>query len=240
MADIFTKPIPDIWRPSEGDFAKWLYDLWAYLDAHPIPSGDELGAMIEDYLDDHPIEGAVTSVNGHTGEVTITLASLGGVTQQQAAAAAPVQSVNGQKGAVTITLASLGGVTQQQAAAAAPVQSVNGRTGAVGNLVELPSGYVLSSGGSVSVPIGFSSITIDPLFEGTLPAGNKGYRIISVTPDNAILMALVTSLSANYPVNVARQTNKLSIEYGPIAESIPAQGAVLFVYCSAAVTLSME
>ena len=271
MADTFIKPIPDIWHPGEGDFAKWLYDLWDYLNAHPIPSGDEIGEVIDAYLKDHPIDAPVQSVNGKKGAVQISLQDLGGVTAQQAAAAAPVQtvngkkgavqislqdlggvtaqqaaaaapvqSVNGEKGAVTITLAALGGVTQQQAAAAAPVQSVNGRTGAVGNLLDFAGGYELTPGSSVSVPAGFSSIFINPLFEGTLPAGNKGYRTISMTPEYVTLFAGINTTNAHFPTNVARRQHTLSIEYGPFAEPLTAQSVLLFVYCFTQATFSME
>lgn len=58
--------------------------------------------------------GAVSSVNGKTGEVVLTATDIGAVS-----------SVNGQTGDVTITATSLGALTS------APVSSVNGQTGAV-------------------------------------------------------------------------------------------------------------
>ena len=109
--------------------------------------------------------GAVSSVNGQTGDVVLTAADVGALADTTviptdtsdltntagfvdaagAAAAAPVQSVNGQTGAVTIT---------------APVTSVNGQTGAVSltipdstsDLVN-DSGFVDSAGAAAAAPV---------------------------------------------------------------------------------------
>ncbi|MBK1656945.1 hypothetical protein [Paracraurococcus ruber] len=73
--------------------------------------------------------GAVSSVAGRTGDVTLSTTDVGGFATA-ASAAAPVQSVAGRTGTVTLTTADVGGFATA-AAAAAPVQSVAGRTGTV-------------------------------------------------------------------------------------------------------------
>lgn len=91
--------------------------------------------------------GAVTSVNGQTGDVVLAIPDStsdlindsGFVDAAGAAAAAPVQKVNGQTGDVVLSIPDStsdlvndsGFVDAAGAAAAAPVQSVNGQTGAV-------------------------------------------------------------------------------------------------------------
>lgn len=58
--------------PDKSDLVRWYYELAKYLQETPIPYGEELEIIIEKYLDEHPIAGGVTSVNGQKGDVTVT------------------------------------------------------------------------------------------------------------------------------------------------------------------------
>ena len=171
--------------------------------------------------------GAVSSVNGQTGDVVLTAADVGALadttpipTQTSdlvndsgfvdaagAAAAAPVQSVNRQTGAVSRTIPTdtsdltntAGFVDAAGAAAAAPVQSVNGQTGAV----------VISAGG----------ITIDQLWTNNSPTSNFAAQSVSCDLTGydyyAVRMAFGASATTRYiplmffPVNT--QENQTSI-----------------------------
>ena len=121
--------------------------------------------------------GAVSSVNGQTGDVVLTAADVGALadttpipTQTSdlvndsgfvdaagAAAAAPVQSVNGQTGAVSLTIPTdtsdltntAGFVDAAGAAAAAPVQSVNSQTGAVSLTIPTDTSDLTNTAGFV-------------------------------------------------------------------------------------------
>lgn len=57
----------------------WYDAMIDYIDEHSI-SPEELGQAIEDYLEEHPIQAPVQSVNGETGDVVITAADLGALT----------------------------------------------------------------------------------------------------------------------------------------------------------------
>lgn len=57
----------------------WYDAMIDYIDENSI-SPEELGQAIEDYLEEHPIQVPVQSVNGETGAVVITAADLGALT----------------------------------------------------------------------------------------------------------------------------------------------------------------
>ena len=119
--------------------------------------------------------GAVTSVNGQTGDVVLAIPDStsdlindsGFVDAAGAAAAAPVQKVNGQTGTVTINKTSVGlgnvqNVLQYSASNPPPypVTSVNGQTGAVSlsiptNTSDLnnDSGFVDAAGAAAAAPV---------------------------------------------------------------------------------------
>ena len=59
----------------------WYDAMIDYIDEHSI-SPEELGQAIEDYLEEHPIQAPVQSVNGETGDVVITAADLGALTSE--------------------------------------------------------------------------------------------------------------------------------------------------------------
>ncbi|ECR7610295.1 hypothetical protein F2C03_07015 [Salmonella enterica] len=70
----------------------------------------------------------VTSVNGKTGEVSLTAADVHALPDTYTA---PVSSVNGKTGAVTLAAADVHALPDTYTPPAAPVSSVNGKTGAV-------------------------------------------------------------------------------------------------------------
>ena len=111
----------------------WYDAMIDYIDEHSI-SPEELGAAIEAYIEEHPIEAPVTSVNTQTGDVVLTASDVGayalpsgGIPKTDLAAAvqtslgkadtalqtAPVTSVNTQTGDVVITAAGLGAITTE-------------------------------------------------------------------------------------------------------------------------------
>ena len=119
--------------------------------------------------------GAVTSVNGQTGDVVLAIPDStsdlindsGFVDAAGAAAAAPVQKVNGQTGTVTINKTSVGlgnvaNVLQYSASNPPPypVTSVNGQTGAVSLAIPTDtsdlnndSGFVDAAGAAAAAPV---------------------------------------------------------------------------------------
>lgn len=89
----------------------WYDAMIDYIDAHSVTL-DEVDALVEQYLIDHPVQAPVQSVNGYTGAVVLTATDVGALASNTAF----VASFNGQTGAVTYT---------------APVASVDGKTGTV-------------------------------------------------------------------------------------------------------------
>ena len=59
----------------------WYDAMIDYIDENSI-SPEELAQAIEDYLEEHPIQAPVQSVNGETGDVVITAADLGALTSE--------------------------------------------------------------------------------------------------------------------------------------------------------------
>lgn len=59
----------------------WYDAMIDYINEHSI-TDDQLAQAIEDYIEEHPITAPVQSVNGQTGDVVITAASLGALTSE--------------------------------------------------------------------------------------------------------------------------------------------------------------
>ena len=146
-----------------------------------VPDDGAVGQILRrtahgaEWSDEQGGGGAVTSVNGQTGDVVLTIPDStsdlindsGFVDAAGAAAAAPVQKVNGQTGTVTInkTAVGLGNVQNVLQYSASnpppyPVTSVNGQTGAV--TVTVPtdtsdlnndSGFVDAAGAAAAAPV---------------------------------------------------------------------------------------
>ena len=95
----------------------WYDAMIDYIDEHSV-SPEQIEQAVEDYLEEHPIEAPVQSVNGKTGTVVLTASDVGALPDSTTIpsrtsqltndsgyitpAGAPVQSVNGQTGAVTV------------------------------------------------------------------------------------------------------------------------------------------
>lgn len=116
--------------------------------------------------------GAVSSVNGKTGAVTLDASDVGALPDTYSA---PVSSVNGKTGAVQLTASDVGA---KPSSYTAPVSSVNGKTGAV----------KLSLGDSVAVTQKQTSGTniADIKINGQTtqlfaPSGGSGGSTVSVT-----------------------------------------------------------
>ena len=59
----------------------WYDAMIEYIDEHSVTI-DEVDQLVQDYLDTHPIQVPVQSVNSMTGDVVITAASLGALTSE--------------------------------------------------------------------------------------------------------------------------------------------------------------
>ena len=76
----------------------WYDAMIDYIDENAVTL-DEVDQAIEDYLDEHPVQAPVQSVNSMTGDVVITAASLGALTSESdpvfgASAAAGITSTD--------------------------------------------------------------------------------------------------------------------------------------------------
>lgn len=99
----------------------WYDAMIAYIDEHSV-TDEQLAQAIADYIEEHPIEAPVESVNGKQGVVVLTASDIGALPDSTQIptrtsqlqndsgflTSAPVESVNGQTGAVVITAGGLG------------------------------------------------------------------------------------------------------------------------------------
>ena len=59
----------------------WYDAMIDYIDEHSVTI-DEVDQLVEDYLEEHPVQAPVQSVNSMTGDVVITAAGLGAITTE--------------------------------------------------------------------------------------------------------------------------------------------------------------
>ena len=59
----------------------WYDAMIEYIDEHSVTI-DEVDQLVEDYLEEHPVQAPVQSVNTMTGDVVITAADLGAITTE--------------------------------------------------------------------------------------------------------------------------------------------------------------
>lgn len=99
----------------------WYDAMIQYIDDHSV-TDEQLAQAIADYIEEHPIEAPVESVNGKQGVVVLTASDIGALPDSTQIptktsqlqndsgflTSAPVESVNGQTGAVVITAGGLG------------------------------------------------------------------------------------------------------------------------------------
>lgn len=82
----------------------WYDAMIDYIDEHSL-SPEQIGEAVEEYLEEHPVEVPVQSVNGKTGAVVLTPTDVGALPDTYTA---PVASVNGKTGAVQLNAADVG------------------------------------------------------------------------------------------------------------------------------------
>ena len=83
---IYTPPIDmKTWYPSKDDLVQWIYDIWVYLSDNPIVSTNTVAQIISDYLDAHPVEQLVKSVNGMQGDVIVSRETIGAASEDEMA-----------------------------------------------------------------------------------------------------------------------------------------------------------
>lgn len=227
------------------DGAVWMPLTAVSLDIHSMSTIPEVEGADELAIYDNSLQGnykvtvqdlldaatpPVTSVNGQTGAVVLSIPSdtsdltntAGFVDAAGAAAAAPVQSVNGLTGAVTIPLA--------------PVYSVNGQTGTVvlgkseiglGNVDNVqqysasnPPPYPVTSvngmTGDVIVGGGGGSVTKDLLWTNSSPNSNFAAQTISMSLSSYlfVVIEMVYDVDASvcfiFPVTTSRDYNYIT------------------------------
>lgn len=128
----------------------WYDAMIDYIDEHSV-TDDQLAQAIADYIEEHPITAPVQSVNGQTGDVVITAASLGALTSETDPifSASPAASITSQDitswdnksdfsgsytdltNKPTIPAKTSDLVNDSGYITSAPVTSVDGKTGAV-------------------------------------------------------------------------------------------------------------
>ena len=126
----------------------WYDAMIDYIDDHSV-SPEQIEQAVADYLEEHPVQAPVTSVNSKTGDVVLTASDVGAYTKPSggipksdlasavqtslgkadtALQSAPVTSVNSKTGAVTLNASDVGALPSTYTA---PVTSVDGKTGDV-------------------------------------------------------------------------------------------------------------
>lgn len=80
----FTPPIDmGAWYPGKEDLVTWVHEIWRYLSENPIVNESTIDAIITEYLDTHPIDAPVKSVNGKTGVINLTNADVGAASETE-------------------------------------------------------------------------------------------------------------------------------------------------------------
>lgn len=80
----FTPPIDmGAWYPGKEDLVTWVHEIWRYLSENPIVSESTIDAFITEYLDTHPIDAPVKSVNGKTGVINLTYGDVGAASETE-------------------------------------------------------------------------------------------------------------------------------------------------------------
>ena len=104
----------------------WYDAMIDYIDDHSV-SPEQIEEAVAEYLDEHPVQAPVQSVNGKQGAVVLAASDIGALPDSTQIptktsqlqndsgflTSAPVQSVNGDTGAVVITASDLGALTSE-------------------------------------------------------------------------------------------------------------------------------
>ena len=135
----------------------WYDAMIDYINEHAA-SPEQIEAAVEAYLDEHPIQAPVQSVNGKQGAVVLTATDVGAMPSSYTA---PVSSVNTKTGDVVLTASDVGALSDQTTIptktseltndsgfiTSVPVTSVNSKTGAVVLSAADVGAYTKPSGG---------------------------------------------------------------------------------------------
>ncbi len=119
----------------------WYDAMIEYVDAHAT-SPEQIAEAVADYIEQHPIDAPVQSVNDKTGDVVLTASDVGALPSSYTA---PVSSVNSKTGDVILTASDVGALSDDTVIptktsdltndsgfiTSVPVTSVNSKTGAV-------------------------------------------------------------------------------------------------------------
>lgn len=104
----------------------WYDAMIDYIDDHSV-SPEQIEEAVAEYLDEHPVQAPVQSVNGKQGTVVLTASDIGALPDSTQIptktsqlqndsgflTSAPVESVNGETGDVVITASDLGALTSE-------------------------------------------------------------------------------------------------------------------------------
>lgn len=104
----------------------WYDAMIDYIDDHSV-SPEQIEEAVAEYLDEHPVQAPVQSVNGKQGTVVLTASDIGALPDSTQIptktsqlqndsgflTSVPVESVNGETGDVVITAADLGALTAE-------------------------------------------------------------------------------------------------------------------------------
>lgn len=164
----------------------WYDAMIAYINEHSV-TDEQLAQAIADYIEEHPIEAPVESVNGKQGAVVLTASDIGALPDSTQIptrtsqlqndsgflTSAPVESVNGQTGAVVITAGGLGAYEKPaagipEADLAAAVQASLGKAETA--LQEAPVQSVNNQTGAVVITaasLGALTTETDPAFQAS-------------------------------------------------------------------------
>ena len=91
----------------------WYDAMIDYINDHAA-SPEQIEAAVEAYLEEHPVQAPVQSVNGQTGTVVLTAADVGAMPSSYTA---PVSSVNTKTGAVVLDASDVGALPDTTTAA---------------------------------------------------------------------------------------------------------------------------
>ena len=141
----------------------WYDALIEYIDEHGA-SQEAIEEAVAAYLDEHPIQFPVTSVNGETGAVILTAADVGALADSVTIPEKTSDLVN-DSGFITTAVTSFNGLTGA-VTYSAPVASVNSKTGTV----VLTASDVGALPSTVTVPTRTSELQNDSGFITGVPA----------------------------------------------------------------------
>ena len=178
-----------------------------------LPSGGAVGQILRrtstgaEWSDETAVSAAVTSVNGHTGDVVLDALDVGALPDTYHA---PVSKVNNKTGAVVLTASDVGALPDTYTA---PVTKVNNKTGAVvldaSDVGALPAGtqYVITTGATITIPLANNTFGVI-VSSGTGSTG-KDVIIFNTTGTGSVSNKRIVNDGG---LSVTSGTNQLTVE----------------------------